>query len=484
MKEGLFFENEELVYYKKGYPYHAGVIEHEGSIYYIGSKGRAVKGMHVVHREMANGLLEHGTYTFGEDYKLIKGSFVPAKKRKSKKSVFTKSRSKKSSRKKATANLLASKQLIPIAISVLIFFLVIVTAFFLNTDDPQQPAAAPQTVSNAGDVQTTDNAEDTQIHLPEFGKEVLLCSPAAKELYDGNISVEMAVDSDSAYRAFSFDYYFTHAPGILLLSENEDLSNAKEYRLNNNTQKLLIDNLKTGTDYYYKVLVAGQEYPGSFTTAQSTRYISIPGALNTRDIGGYRTLDGKMVRQGLLIRGSEIDGLVEKHYFIPIDSLAEVQSTFDFVYDFDLRGGSIYTGTYASRLGENVKHKFYGAPQYGQIFQAEYQSSLRKIFTDLADPGKYPMYLHCTYGADRTGTIIFLLQGILNMSEEEMIKEFQLSGYAFPTYRKSSSMDVIIEGVKQYDGDTLQEKIVTYLTTVVGVTESEIASIRNILLEE
>ena len=95
------------------------------------------------------------------------------------------------------------------------------------------------------------------------------------------------------------------------------------------------------------------------------------------------------------------------------------------------------------------------------------------------------MYLHCTLGKDRTGTIILLLQGLLNMSEEEMRREYMLTAYMEPAMLTANNrIDVTISGLQTYAGDTLQEKIFTFLTEDIGVTEEEIASIRSIFLEQ
>lgn len=343
------------------------------------------------------------------------------------------------------------------------------------------PAVDDSTVAPTVAVNPTVSVGDG-VALPQFDTEVVLCSAEAKQVYDGQMKIGNAVATGAPYRPFVFEYQLEQENGILRLSEDSSFTDAREYDLNKENTSISIDNLKTGTTYYYQVEVAGNQYSGTFQTAQSNRFISVPGVENLRDIGGYTTLDGKTIKQGLLIRGCELDGIKNEEYFLADEDVADVQETFGFVYDLDLRSPEITEGDYQSRLGADVAHKFYDAPTYAQIFRPEYQESLRQIFEDLANPDNYPMYLHCTWGRDRTGTVVLLLQGLLNVSEEDLMHEYRLTGFVTSSVATNNKMDALFLGLEAYEGDTLQEKIISYLTTTVGVTPEQIESIQTIFL--
>ena len=138
-------------------------------------------------------------------------------------------------------------------------------------------------------------------------------------------------------------------------------------------------------------------------------------------------------------------------------------------------------GTYV--LGDSVNHVYYSAPSYSSIFTSNSAAGrIRVIFSDLADESNYPIYVHCTYGRDRTGTVCYLLEALLGLSEDDLMKEYQLSALYYG-YLDIDEMTAFVTTFKSLPGKTMSEKAEGYLLSI-GVTAEEIASIRRIHLSE
>ncbi len=68
-RDGIVVEDGVMYYYFGHAKYYAGLIEIDGSYYYVNSKGIVVTGMYYVSK--TNGLMPQGTYEFAEDGKMI-----------------------------------------------------------------------------------------------------------------------------------------------------------------------------------------------------------------------------------------------------------------------------------------------------------------------------------------------------------------------------------------------------------------------------
>ena len=268
----------------------------------------------------------------------------------------------------------------------------------------------------------------------------------------------------------------------LLVSQNEDMTEALSYNVDVDAKSFEIYHLLPGTKYYYELqitLSTGNtvKTSGDFSTKQSPRILNIDGALNVRDIGGWKAADGKTIKYGLLYRGSELDGSVEPTYLITDSGLHDMISVLGIRYDMDLRAES---DRKVNKLGANVAYDNYGVSGYAGIFIDGNKENIRRVFSDLADPDKYPIYLHCTYGQDRTGTICYLLEGLLGVSDADLKKDYELtalSGFGLAT----ADFAVFVDRINSLEGSTTAEKIEGYLISI-GVTPEEIASIREIFL--
>ena len=242
--------------------------------------------------------------------------------------------------------------------------------------------------------------------------------------------------------------------------------------------KYSFEHLYSNTEYFYRVTAFttnGVETSiGRFKTADTPRILSIDGLSNVRDIGNWKTDSGKRIKQGLLIRGTELDGAVESGYHLTNKGLSELIDIYAIKTDIDLRAD---TPLSMDALGSQVEHRYYDMVMYDGIFTESGKEKIRAVFSDLANPDNYPIYLHCTYGCDRTGTVCYLLEALLGVSKGDLLREYGLSNMNI------SLIKTVETGLGAYNGNSIKEQTEAYLLDC-GVTEYQIESIRNIFLGE
>ncbi len=271
----------------------------------------------------------------------------------------------------------------------------------------------------------------------------------------------------------------------LEVSEYSDFKDPYFYYLDE-SYSVNIYHLKTGYKYFYRFSLhlsdnERMDFCGSFETADTPRILTIGGIRNVRDIGGWKTVDGREIKQGMLYRGTELDGAVRPELKLTDKGRNELLSTLGIRSDMDLRSSEDNVpGSYI--LGANVGHQYYEVSMYSGVFTEEGKTVIKDIFSDLAKPEKYPVYLHCTFGVDRTGTVCYLLEALLGVNEEDLVRDYELSGL-FADGMTRENLKGITDSLEEYEGNTIGQKVENYMLSI-GVTIEEIESIRNIFLYE
>ena len=370
------------------------------------------------------------------------------------------------------------------------------TAVNLIAMASKKPSGSDGTNSDANSQKppSVQDEASVQLQMPYFSEDVELASEAAVIYLSGNADANLVSIIERYQRGSRldigkpvvFEFELLSAPAKLSnalvklrISENADFADAQEWTLEQGQKSLAVYNLKTATKYYYRICYGDSEQfvQGVFRTADTRRFMNVAGAVNVRDIGGIKTTDGKTIRQGLLYRGSELDGAVESKFLLQYDGRNTMLNTMKIRFDMDLR---VPSGVDA--LGNTVQHGNYDAPAYGGIFTEEGKAKIRAIFADLADVNNYPIYMHCTYGMDRTGTVCYLLEALLGASDEDLMKDYRLSAiYHGGTVTSVETIAPLINGLAMYEGTSTREKVENYLLSA-GVTAEEISNLREILL--
>ena len=177
--------------------------------------------------------------------------------------------------------------------------------------------------------------------------------------------------------------------------------------------------------------------------------IELTGSRNLRDLGGYRTVDGREVKKGVLYRSDYLSKITKKDF--------EMLAALGLKTVYDLRGKEEQESN-PERLPEIVSVKVISLPVFyqgldpwvtarrivigGDVEEGEFHQLMIEAYRayvldfrpewsmllkGLAEPGTLPALIHCTYGKDRTGVAVAIILRSVGVPRETVMEDYLLS---------------------------------------------------------
>ena len=160
----------------------------------------------------------------------------------------------------------------------------------------------------------------------------------------------------------------------------------------------------------------------SCATSNDVRWVNIPYLRNVRDLGGWNGL-----KTGRAYRGSQLyrcPGHPNDVSPATVEAVREV----GLVTDLDLRGdqeiAEMHEATLLRHAG--LREERARMVTYMKSFEGSWQE-MRKALLVFTKPENYPIYFHCKAGADRTGTLAFVLEGLCGVGETDLAIDYELT---------------------------------------------------------
>ena len=344
------------------------------------------------------------------------------------------------------------------------------------TQAPTQPADAITITAPTGEV----------YGYVENAREYLLSGGDRVDRYKNKGGVKSAAKAID----ITWDANFTADSFTVRYGTNASLSGAKEITVSGTTKSVSVYNLLKSATYYVEVSASNASgktvvATSSFTTSSiGPRVMHIDTLYNVRDLGGYETEDGKVTKQGMIFRGDALTPCEQSQANLTEAGKAFMSQELGIKLEIDLRTASEaqYDGTTSLIPGARLEYITVNA--YYDAFKNSI--NVAQIFKMLADADNYPVYIHCTGGADRTGTISFLINALLGVSYDDLIHDYEFTSFSTYGIRDTQGGEYRnkFEGIEntlyEYEGNTLSELVENYLLKI-GVTQAEINSIKAIM---
>ena len=245
--------------------------------------------------------------------------------------------------------------------------------------------------------------------------------------------------------------------------------------------------------------------------SQIGQSLGIKSVPNLRDLGGYKTSDGKTVAAGLVYRSNQL-------YHVSPDDMQKL-AALNLKYSYDLRTHDEMRSR-PEELPPTVSHVWLDvladSPQAGPAmleklmenpeeanatlgggkaaagFAESYRefvslpsakAEFSKLFLGLGDQGQLPALFHCTTGKDRTGWAAAALLTLLRVPEDVVFEDYLRSNdYIIPMYQEVIDAFVAAGGEEDIPLSVLGVRR-EYLEAAFDEMETQYGTIENYFAE-
>lgn len=385
-------------------------------------------------------------------------------------------------------------------------YLIVFLTLLFGCESKEQPTITPPIAADEEDIinQNPDNGEyyiKDEIDDPVYWvtNEYMQAFMANVTYTDRNYAVSRIMDFPGGGPgeadippAVTLTWENNYPDKNLLLTVWDD-EWSREYNLSPGTTQQDILHLVPKKRCNYKIITTSGDFvaEGTFRTAGSIHQVYFTNARdksrevrNSRDLGGWKTLDGKSVAYRKIYRGGRVEGYIDakgKEEFLAtgIEALLDLRESApkncpmgrDFPYCTPL-----ITDSYVKML-------------------TTYKDGVKMSFEFIAECMRQdrPVFYHCAIGRDRTGTLSILILGLLGVSEGDISKDYELTYFAPDGYStndggefkytrsKSSSFVATVKHIWAYGKPTFKECVEAYLLDI-GVTQNDMEDIYNAML--
>lgn len=263
-------------------------------------------------------------------------------------------------------------------------------------------------------------------------------------------------------------------------------------------------------------------------------FLPLSHVVNARDLGGYETTDGRIVKSGLLLRGASLAMATDTDLSLLADF--PVVKVIDFRTDFEKKGKENKSLPEANYIclpirpvddGDTPKEitkqksfdiskiimfaafnetaKTIAKEMYPlMVFRPDCQRQFATFLREVVDTPEGAVFFHCTQGKDRTGLAAAFLLSALGVDRETIIADFDKTNqvYARDVRKycrrvkffggKEEEMAVVKSLIGANTGnfvktlDTINAKygsMDTYLRNILGLTGADFETLRGRYLQ-